>query len=724
MKKKFYFYLFTLMIFSTAAYALVSSFYVEHKISKILNKNKENVISQIRNKYKTFKTFLSFIEIPMAEQGKNAVLKISRKLDWKNLEKYGRRELEKLAENNHVSEIYLINPRGIITATSFLPDLNLNLGELSEEFSLFLEKVRKDPRVFTQGITISNKTGSHNLYQYYSPPGEDRILEISLNVNEFIKASPKYQRHYQFLYGDFFQSLIRQNEYLEAFDMYIVSKEGQWSIVHEGKPFTKKPSFIRKLREQGEIRIKQEKSTVIYQIMRITGIAGTDSVYLELDFDFSALYGINQNLILYMFLAGVAVSVLFLTIFSKVFDKQFIAKVLKINRTISEIEKGNYQKDAEIQGNDEFSQISSHLRQLSSSLEKSFEKIKKYTRENRELNLYLNRIMDTIPDAVLVHDAKGRFIDVNITFIEMFGYTRQHEICQLNVEQISGPGYTQAMAMEKIGEALEKGRTEFEWLCKDKDGKVFPVMVRLRSLDYQGKRFVLSIITDITKQKQAEKKIRSALHEKDVLLKEVHHRVKNNFQIISGLLYLQSLNIQNPHALQVLKESQNRIESMALIHKKLYQSGTMADVDFAGYIFGLVDYLKKSYALESMYVQIKQKISPVMINMDTAIPCGLIINELVTNAIKYAFPEKKHGIIEIIFQKGEENRKYILIVRDNGVGVAPDRFYRKETLGWGMVSNLVDQLNGNLEINAQNGTEFRILIPAQEEGEVFDSDTV
>lgn len=217
-----------------------------------------------------------------------------------------------------------------------------------------------------------------------------------------------------------------------------------------------------------------------------------------------------------------------------------------------------------------------------------------------------------------------------------------------------------------------------------------------------------SLQAEITSRKRAEHQIKVSLQEKEVLLKEIHHRVKNNLQIISSLLNIQSEYIQEKEVLEMFKVSQNRIASMALIHEKLYQSKDLARIEFGEYIRDLVANLFVSYETKSYTVAIKINIDDIFLSIDAAIPCGLIINELVLNSLKHAFPVGSSGDILINFYS--ENEKFFtLIVSDNGIGL-PQNFDFKNTgsLGLQLVDDLINQLSGTIEINRSSGVEFKI----------------
>ena len=211
---------------------------------------------------------------------------------------------------------------------------------------------------------------------------------------------------------------------------------------------------------------------------------------------------------------------------------------------------------------------------------------------------------------------------------------------------------------------------------------------------------------EVAERKRAEDRMAVSLREKDVLLKEIHHRVKNNLQIVSSILSLQSGNADGDSQAAVLRDSQNRIRSMALIHEKLYQSTDISHIDFAGYVRSLTGHLARSY-LFGHGISMRVDIDGVFLDIDTAIPCGLIINELVSNSLKYAFPDRRSGTICVSLSRSDD--VYILVVSDDGAGMPSGLDFRNTaSLGLQLVNTLVDQLEGTIELDSAGGTRFKI----------------
>lgn len=224
---------------------------------------------------------------------------------------------------------------------------------------------------------------------------------------------------------------------------------------------------------------------------------------------------------------------------------------------------------------------------------------------------------------------------------------------------------------------------------------------------YQKGTAAVSVAIDITEQKDAEAKLRASLKEKEVLLKEIHHRVKNNLQIVSSLLKLQASYIRDQEVVIMFTDSYNRVRSMALIHEKLYSSPDLGRIDPADYIQNLVTNLLNSYRGFQKNITSVVEVDSNPLDIDTALPCGLIINELVSNSLKYAFPDpEKTGQISVFF-KEERQQEYLLKISDDGIGLPLEFEWEKtESLGLQLVWNLAEQLNGRIELDRSNGTEF------------------
>jgi len=218
-------------------------------------------------------------------------------------------------------------------------------------------------------------------------------------------------------------------------------------------------------------------------------------------------------------------------------------------------------------------------------------------------------------------------------------------------------------------------------------------------------------IQDMTERLKAEKDLKNSLVEKEILLREIHHLVKNNLQTISSLLDLQAESINEPKSLEVFRNSQSRIRSMALIHERLYKSEDLSKIKASEYINNLMDYLKGTYYSPSWNTEITTDIKNLYLNLDVAIPCGLIINELVSNSIKYAFPGSRKGNIRVLLQP-DASENLVLMIKDDGIGIPlAMKTLDSQSLGLQLVKLLVKKLNGKMEIDGTMGTTITIIFP-------------
>lgn len=327
----------------------------------------------------------------------------------------------------------------------------------------------------------------------------------------------------------------------------------------------------------------------------------------------------------------------------------------------------------------------------------------------RETQKYTRLLIDSSLDMICASDRDGRLTEFNAAAQRIFGYN-QEEVLGKHVGML----YADPEERNKIteGHLYQLGTFSGEVSNRKKNGEVFQAYLSASVLKNDKGEVIgaMGVSRDITEIKQQENNIRQSLREKEVLLKEVHHRVKNNLQVITSILNLQSSYVKDKNTLMMLKESQDRIKSMAFIHESLYQTKDFSNVNFSEYVVNLSKNLMRSYDLSGRKVQFESQVENVHLNLDQSIPCGLIINELVSNALKYAFRKKKKGIITLKIR--EKEGKVIIVLADDGDGMPKEFNYRKtDSLGLQLVVTLAEQLNGTIKLERKNGTKFTITFP-------------
>ena len=319
-------------------------------------------------------------------------------------------------------------------------------------------------------------------------------------------------------------------------------------------------------------------------------------------------------------------------------------------------------------------------------------------------------LVETTPDMIWEIDKTGRFTYISPQSSDILGYTPQ-EIIGKNIFSFIDPEAVENI--QKIFSNHIENYTKINTLevpSHRKDGTEITLEIRsVRANDnpdnhdgFQG------IARDITERAIATNQLKTSIHEKDILLQEIHHRVKNNMQIISSLLNLQITYLDDDGAVNLLKESQNRVRSMAIIHEKLYQSNDFTKINLTEYISSLVNGLFYSYSIKNN-INSSIDVDDVELNIETAVPIGLILNELISNSLKHGFPK---GGGEIYIKLKTFDEKYEMIVGDNGKGFPKDiDFKNTDSLGLQLINNLVNQIDGQIVLNTDNGTEFKIIFP-------------
>ena len=319
-------------------------------------------------------------------------------------------------------------------------------------------------------------------------------------------------------------------------------------------------------------------------------------------------------------------------------------------------------------------------------------------------------LFDNSTDAIFVHDVDTGFIlNCNKTMLEMYGYVKE-EIINTTIDKFSAgeAPYDQSNAKEWVRKTIKDGPQHFEWLAKRKDQTLFWGEITLKQATIGSEQMLLAFVSDISDRKRAEDQVKASLKEKETLLQEIHHRVKNNMAVISGLLNLQAENAGDERLRDALTVSQNRVQSMSAIHEVLYQSDNLSSIDMNTYLSKLASAVAQNYTIGNK-ATVKVESEDILIGTKQATPLGLVVNELITNSFKYAFPENRGGEIKISLVKKAQDQ-IVLEYADNGVGMPKDFDWNKaKSMGLKLVKMLSEnQLDGSIDMESNNGTKFTI----------------
>ncbi len=329
----------------------------------------------------------------------------------------------------------------------------------------------------------------------------------------------------------------------------------------------------------------------------------------------------------------------------------------------------------------------------------------RYAIERKRTENERDRFFKLSLDMLCIATTTGYFKRLNPAFEKTFGYDAEELLSKPFLEFVHPDDRERTNEQARLlNEGIPTVRFENRFLCKDGSAK----WLSWTASPFLEEGLIYAVARDITESKANEEKIRASLQEKELLLKEIHHRVKNNMQVVSSLLQLQSGYIKEPEFRAMFAESQDRIKSMALIHEKLYQSRDLARIDFAEYVRSLVRMITRSYPTKSGCVEIQVDSDPILLNIDTGVPVGLILNELLSNTFKHAFPGDRRGKVEIKLQDKKE-LGFQLLMKDSGVGLPPDfSLHNTKSLGLRLVRILTEQISAVLQFSGENGAEFRL----------------
>jgi two-component system, sensor histidine kinase PdtaS len=328
----------------------------------------------------------------------------------------------------------------------------------------------------------------------------------------------------------------------------------------------------------------------------------------------------------------------------------------------------------------------------------------------KESEIKYRTIFENTGTLTLLADQKGNLLMVNDEFENFTGFSK---------DEIEGKkNWMEFVFKDDLEKMTEYNQLRFinpinapnsyEARLIDRYGNIKVVIVNVAVIP--GQKMILASLFDISERKKTEQLVEESLKEKESLLREIHHRVKNNLQIISSLLNLQSAYIDDEKTLEIFKESQNRVKSMAMIHEKLYRSVGLSQIDFGDYMKNLAYDLLSSYRTSSNPVKLNADVENIKLDIDKAIPCGLLLNEVISNSLKHAFNNRNDG--EISLDLHQKNNEIKLSVKDNGIGLPINLNLEKaDTLGLRLIYTLVGQLDGNIEVIRKNGTEFKINFP-------------
>jgi PAS domain S-box-containing protein len=547
---------------------------------------------------------------------------------------------------------------------------------------------------------LSNFTKENPLLQHDSLEGKNGVLNLPEGPM-IITTRPIVNSHEQ---GPIKGTLI-MGRYITPNELNLLINTPNSTLSVSGYNDPYKPSDFSKIlpslsnAKPWNLQILGSNSIAAYAL--INDIYGNPAIILKSEMS-RTLYKSYLNTVLYFIISIVMIGLFFVGLILYSLDKNVLNRLDQIMSEIIDIgKKGDLKRRITVFGNDELSDLALSINNTVYALQKSEQNL-----EESEKNY--KSIFENTGTAMIIAEE-----DMTITLVNKIF----ENIVKQDKEDIEGKlNWIDILIPEDREKIQEYHRTHEKSNVLDIQPKNYETKVDIdgdvvdlfATFDFiPGTRKSLISLIDITDRKRAEGLLKTSLKEKELLLREIHHRVKNSLQIISSLLSLQSSKLDDEKIIEEYKESENRIHTIALIHESLYQSTDISKIDFKDYVEILVEDIMHSFNADTNLIKTSIEIGDFELGIETAIPLGLIINELISNSLKHAFRHKK-GEITIILEKNED--LYTLTVKDNGIGL-PDgfNFNNTQSLGFQLVNALVNQLDGELDVEIDNGTTIRIV---------------
>jgi len=429
-------------------------------------------------------------------------------------------------------------------------------------------------------------------------------------------------------------------------------------------------------------------------------ISGEPALVLEVDLP-RDIHHQGQATLLYLLCAITGITIVTGVTSNYAVERSLLLRLLRLSNGVVKVRTtGDLSQRVDVTGNDEMTSLEMSINSMLASLEKSQKELRESEAQNKALVKGIPDYMYRIgTDGTLLEARSAKGGNMLEPYRQIRGRMLYHPLKQYS--DLSREVITKGL--DHMDQAVKTGEAQVFELQFPIDGREYFYEVRMVASAKEGE--LLCVVFDVSQRHEEARR-------KEVLIKEIHHRVKNNLQVVASLLYLQSTRLDDPKTMQMFEESSNRVKSISLIHEKLYKErlqpqNEQGEVDFGEYVRDLTDALFVSYGVDRKAIRLVLDTSYAFLSLDSAVPCGLIVNELVSNSLKYAFPNGKTGEIRVNLY-GDVDGRTTMIVSDNGVGLPPETdLEMSSSLGLRLVKMLAQQLGAEIHMNRSKGTEFK-----------------
>lgn len=604
--------------------------------------------------------------------------------------------------------LYIINESYVITHATNPDSIGLDFKKYSPYYIPYLEKIRtSEGGFFPERVMTEKETGLQKKFGYMATPDNRYILEISLYDEEFNNVRKELK------YSDKIEEISEKSPYVKSVRIFNTMKKPVGNT-----DYTPSPEYLSLLEgifaSETGIDVKDpetgETLRYLYVPLKSDKYGSDNSLIVELGLDNGPLNMMRDGIFIQYLIIGIF-SIAMCIAFSVLISRHFSGEIEGIVKDISIISDGDLKhkiRDSKVR---EFKNLEDSINQM---IEKIRENIEKYKESQATLKIERDRAktyFDLAGVIFIASERDGTIKDINKKALEILEYSKE-EVTDKNFFDLVFTDNNREKVKNLFNEDIESHNSRpFDFSCriKTKTGKIRDVNLSTVILKDKNGNIIslLTTGTDITDELAIKKELESSLNQKSVLLSEVHHRVKNNLQIIISLFELESYVTDDKNLLRFLNESKSRINSMALVHEIMYRSENFIKVNIPDYTRSIVSETFSCYMPDTK-INVDYDMDEVFFDLDHSVPYGLLLNELVSNSVLHAFTGRDNGIISI-YLKRKDDKSVVLTYKDDGCGLPSDEVIKKKrTIGFNLISGLTSQLSGKMQIIRERGTTFII----------------
>ncbi len=744
MRKRLFLLIFIIILFTSLVISLIIGAFSYEFVKTVFRNNKEEKVARIEKQFEYYEKIVSTIEQGMNESGGTALRKLAGSYrDHASIRKIPPALLNDFARRNDVSHVYFIDSTGTVFNSSLNEDIGLNLFNAGESLKQFLESLRGSGKIYSQGVSVSIRKGKLRHYMYYSPEGSDIIYEISIDVSSYVRK--KYNLAlYEFLFSDMFGSFY--NEYLLSIEIYSVAAGRSWSIVNEGKYFDGSVSLVQKITGDGSASVRKGNMLYFYRMIP----AGRyffnrkSAVIIEFVYDVSFLDRYLRNIFIFSLASGIVISLMLFIIAVRRIDSLFIGRILNITDGLKKIREGEYEHSISDDAGDELSDIAASITGMSRDLHQRSIELSSSNEQLRELSVYINSILESMPSILISIDDEGRVIHWNLEAARFTGVTADNAAGKFLHDVF--PGLDRYS--EQIGHVMAKReRLEMHKEIFHGGGNTVQSVKNVNIFPFVRKQIggVIIRIDDITELEMKRQQLERAekVEMMGTIAGGLAHDFNNIIAVITGAVsYLEFLGTRKGGLtekdialnLEIIRKAGEKagtlvknLMSVARKEGEVFETinlarviREMADISSPA-LSGSIDIIYDYAGPDAMITGVKSQMEQILLN--------LIVNA--TDAIRAASEQSmSKGTIRISLEKVESGQTrfsrpmWHVSVEDNGGGIDSsavqkvfDPLYTTKKQGGGLglaiVSNIVNSHGGFIDVVSEKGkwTRFSIYLP-------------